>query len=150
MGLFYGNHEIAVLIGTKSGTTPTGAALTTSYQTEAGTQPTKSFASGGFSKLDLEINYTTGASETGTSVQLKLEASPDKVNWYQLTNESATSGTSTLYNREFTHAGGAGATAYTFTLGIDIFYKFMRVSAKESSVSSNAGTVYVEATLSGK
>lgn len=148
--LFYGNHELLVLIGTKSGTTNTGVALTTAYQNESGTHPTKSFASGGFSKMNLEIQYTTGASETGTSVQILLESSPDNVNWYQLTNESASTTTSTLYNREFTHAGGAGATTYTFTLGIDIFYKNVRVSGKESTVSANAGTLYVGATLSGQ
>lgn len=148
-GLAFTNHQVVTLVGAKSGTTRTSRALTASYQTESGTQPTKSFDVGGFSRLNLDVLYTTGAAETTNSVEVKLEATTDGTNWYQLTNESASSGTSTLYAREFTFVGALAATAYAFTLGLDIFYKKMRVSCKETGVASNFGTVYVEATLSG-
>lgn len=144
------SHQKAVIIGTKSGTTRTSWALTSAYQTEGTTKPTKTFDVGGFSKVNLDVLYTTGAAETDNSIEIKLEASVDGTNFYQLTNESASSGTSTLYAREFTFVGASAATAYAFTLGIDIFYEKVRVSCKETGVAANAGTVHIEATLSGK
>lgn len=143
-GLFYGNHEVATLIGTKSGTTRTGAVLTGTL-----TDTTKTFATGGFSKLNLDILYTQGAAETSNAVNIVLEASPDGVNFYQLTNESASTTTSTLYQRQFLFTA-ASVLANSFTLGIDVFYKNMRVSVSETGVAANAGNVYIEATLSGK
>lgn len=143
-GLFYGNHEVAVLIGTKSGTTRTGTALTGTL-----TDTTKTFATGGFSKLNLDILYTQGAAETNNAVNIVLEASPDGVNFYQLTNEAATTTTSTLYQRTFVFTA-ASVLANSFTLGIDIFYKNMRVSVSETGVAANVGNVYIEATLSGR
>lgn len=150
MGLNYGNHQVVTIIGTKSGTTRTSWALTSAYQTEGTTKPTKTFEVGGFSKMNLDILYTTGAAETNNSIEIKLEGSTDGTNFYQLTNESASSGTSILYQREFTFVGASAATAYAFTLGIDTFYKKVRVSCKETGVAANAGSVYIEATLSGE
>lgn len=149
-GLFYPTQTNFAIIGSKSGNTRTSVALTSAYQEESGTNPTKTFRIGGQSKVNLDILYTTGAGETNNTIEIKLEASPDGVNMYQLTNESASSGTSTLYQREFTFTGAAAATAYAFTLGIDVFYEYLKVSAKESGVATSAGTVYIEATLSGR
>lgn len=143
------NHQVVTVIGTLSGTTLTGWTLESTYQAEGTTKATKTFAVGGFSKMNLDILYTTGAAETTNSIEVKIEASFDGTNFYQLTNESASSGTSTLYAREFTFAGALAATAYPFTLGLDIFYKKVRVSCKETGVAANKGTVSVVSTLSG-
>lgn len=128
--------------------TRTSWALTTSYQTETGTQPTKTFRTEGFTKLNLDVLYTEGATESANSIELKIEGSADGRNFYRIPNETVSGGTSTLTAREFTFVG-ADAAAATISIGLDIFYKWIKVSAKETGVASNAGTVYCEATLSG-
>ncbi len=148
-GLVYPVLQPMVLIGTKSGTTRTSWALTTSYQAEAGTAPTKSFAVGGASVVVFDILYTTGAAETNNSIEIKLEDSQDNTNFYQLTNEAASAGTSTLTAREFTFVGASAATAYAFSYRIDVTYPIMRISCKETGVAANAGSVFVEAIRGG-
>lgn len=147
--LYYPTTTPQVFVGTKVGSTITPWALTNAYQTEGTTKPTRSFPSGGFSELVLDVQYTTGGSETNNSVDIILEDSPDNVSWYRLTNEAASSGTSTLTQREFTFVGASAATTYSFSYRIDISYKFLRISCKESGVSSNAGTVFIEGVLAG-
>lgn len=124
--------------------------LSASYETENPSQlkPTKAFATAGFTKLNLDISYTMGAAETTNSIELKIEGSPDGVNYYRIPNETTSAGTSTLTAREFTFVGANGANT-TISIGLDIFYKFVKVSAKETGVSSVFGTAYCEATLSG-
>ena len=145
MGLHYESTENYVVIGTKSGTTRTSVALPTSYDTTV----TNTIEVAGFSKLNLDILYTMGASETANSIEVKIEGSPDGTNVYRIPNESVSGGTSTLTAREFTFVG-ANAAAATISIGLDIFYKFVKISIKESGVVTNAGTVYAEATLCGK
>ncbi len=135
--------------GTKSGTTRTSIAIASTYGTESGfTVPTKAFETGGFSKMNIDILYTMGAAETSNSIEVKIEGSPDRTNWYRIPNDSTVTGTSTLTAREFTFVG-ANAAAATISIGIDIFYKYVKVSGKESGVVTNAGTVYAELTLGG-
>ena len=159
MGLHYISTTNAVVFGSRVvvmqadkvspyTVTRTAVALTSSYQTEDGTVPTKSFATDGFSKLNLDLLYTMGAAETSNSIEIKVEGSPDNVNFYRIPNEAASAGTSTLTAREFTFVG-TNAAAATISIGIDIFYKWMRVSAKETGVASNVGSIYGEVTLMG-
>lgn len=145
MGLYYDNQQTVTLIGSKSGTTRTPVSLTSSY----GTSPSKTIEVGGYSKIDLAILYTMGATETSNSIEIQIEQSPDGTNWYRIPNEFVSGGTSTLTAREFTFVG-TNAAAATISIGLDIFYKNLKVSTKESGVVTNAGTVYIEATLSGK
>jgi hypothetical protein len=149
MGLHYPNTITNVVFGSKSGTTRTSVALTNAYQTEESTNPTKSFSTEGYSKLNVDLLYTTGAAETNNSIELRVEGSTDNVNFYRLPNESVSDGTSTLTQREFTFVGASAGTAYTISIGLDIFYKYMRLAAKETGVGANAGTVYGEITLLG-
>ncbi len=144
--LYYSSQDTFVVVGSKSDTTRTAVALTNAYDDAAGT---KIFASGGWSKVNFDILYTMGATETANSIELRVEGSPDGTNFYRIPNESASAGTSTLTAREFTFVG-TNAAAATISLGLDIFYKYVRVSAKETGVATNAGTVYIEATLSGQ
>ncbi len=150
MGLYYGNQIPRRVIGTKSGTTRTSITLESTYQTESGqTKPTKTFAVGSFSKMNLDFLYTMGATETSNSIEVKIEASPDGTNFYRIPADSTSGGTSTLTAREFTFVG-INAAAATIGVGIDIFYKFVKVSVKETGVVTNKGTIYAELTLSGK
>lgn len=145
--LYYSSQQTVVLIGSKSGTTRTSVALTTAYDVA---NKTKIIETGGFSKLNLDILYTTGSGETSNSVEIRVEGSPDRTNFYRIPTDTISGGTSTLAQREFTFVGASAATAYDISLGLDIFYKYMRISVKESGVVTNAGTIYVEGTLSGQ
>lgn len=143
MGLNYGPQVISEIIGSKSGTTRTAVALTAAY-----TDRTKTFEVGGYSKLNLDILYTMGASETSNYILLKIEGSPDGTNFYNIPNETVSGGTSTLTAREFKFVGTDADTA-TISIGLDIFYKYVKVSVKEVGVSATYGTVYIESTLNG-
>lgn len=144
MSLRYTSHVTNPIIGSKSGTTRTSTALTSVY-----TGNTKTFACSGFSKLNLDILYTMGATETANTIEVQIEASPDGTNFYRIPNEAVSAGVSTLTAREFTFLG-TNAAAATISIGIDIFYLYIKVSFKESGVVTNFGTAYVEATLSGQ
>lgn len=143
MGLYYKSQDTAVIIGSKSGVTPTAATLTAAY-----TGNSKEFKVAGYAKADFAILYTMGATETGNSIEIKLEQSPDGTNWYRIPNDSTSGGTSTLTAREFTFVGTDAALA-TISVGIDVFYKYLKFSIKETGVVTNFGTAYVETTLSG-
>lgn len=148
--LNYPITQTCTLIGTKSGTTRTGVELESTYsETLNPTEPTNVIQTEGMSKMNLSILYNMGASETGNSLEIKIESSPDGTNWYRVANDSTSGGTSTITAREFTFVGTDGGAA---TIGIffDIAYKYVRVSCKETGVATNKGDVYIEATLSGK
>lgn len=145
-GLGYDYQNTIVLIGTKSGTTRTAVTLTAAYDVA---NKTTIFPTGGISKVNFSVLYTTGSAETNNSIELRIESSPDRTNWYRIVNESVSAGTSTLTQREFTLVGASAATAYPFSLPLDVQDEFMRISAKESGVASNFGTVYIEAVVSG-
>lgn len=134
---------------TISTATRTSVTLESTYQSESTTVATKTFKTSHYSKLNLDILYTEGAAETSNTIEVKFEGSPDGVNFYRIPNESVSNGTSTITAREFTFAGTDGAAA-TISIGLDIFYEYMRVSAKETGVAANKGTVYGEITLLGK
>ena len=144
MSLYYPAQPTQVMIGSKDGTTRTSATLTAAY-----TGNTYNMPVAGFSKIDLAVLYTMGATETTNSIEFQIEHSPDGTNWYRIPNEEASSGVSTLFAQNFTFVG-VDATVATISIGLDIFYRYLKVSVKESGVVTNAGTIFVEATLSGK
>ena len=143
MALDYRTQTTFAIIGSKSGTTITEVALTNAY-----TGQNKTFPVGGYSKLDLAISYTMGATESSNSIEVKIEESPDGTNFFRIPNEAVSGGTSTLTAREITFVGTNAANA-TISIGLDIFYKYLKVSVKETGKVTNFGTVYVECTLSG-
>lgn len=148
MSLDYSVQNSGVIIGSKNATTlaRTPVTLTNAYDNAT---TTKTFSTGGMSKLNVDILYTMGATETSNTIDVRFEGSPDGTNFYRIPNDSTAGGTSTLTAREFTFVG-TNAAAATISIGLDIFYKFMKVSFKESGVVTNAGTVYAEITLSGE
>lgn len=150
----YPQTDSVVIIGSKTTAgVRTGVELESSYSTTEDTEPTKSFKTAGFEKISLACLYTTGAGETANTVEIKFEQSPDRTNWYPISNVDTTAGSSTIYNREFVFdnngAGTAAATSYSFEIFLDIAYEHVRVSGKESGVATNKGNLFVEATLVG-
>ena len=115
MSTRYAIQDPAVLIGSKSTSTniATGVTLTDYYNFDGTTS--KVIETGEAPIIELNGIYTAGTGETANSVEIIVEASSDRVNWYRLLNESITDGTSTLTDREFTHVQ---STTYG-TLGYD-------------------------------
>lgn len=146
MGLYYPTQKSFPLLGTKTTAgVRTAVALPTAYDSTV----TKTIKVGGYSKANFSILYTMGAAETTNSIELKIEESPDNINFYRIPTDTVSGGTSTLVAREFTFVGTNGAAA-SISFGIDIFYKYLKISAKETGVASNAGSIFAEALLSGK
>ena|SRR3990167_8223923 len=142
-------HVLLADKATISTATRTAVTLESTYQTESTTVATKTFKTSHYSKLNLDILYTMGAAETTNSIEVKMECSPDGVNFYRVPNESVSAGTSTITAREFTFVG-ENAAATTVSIGLDIFYEYVKISAKETGVAANKGTIYGEITLLGK
>ena len=115
-----------------------GVALTSAY-----TDNRFTFDAGGFTKLTLDTSYAMGATESANTLQFQLEHSPDNgVTWYSLVIDT-TDTVSTIVAREWTMAPA------NLNVIIDIAYKKMRLSIKETGVITNAGTASVSLTLSG-
>lgn len=113
--------------------------LTNSY---SGNQFT--FDCGGFTKLSLDVSYAMGDTETGNTLQFQLEHSPDDGdNWYSLVID-ATDTVSVITAREWSMAPAS------LNVILDIAYRKMRVSVKETGVDANEGTVTMALTLSGQ
>lgn len=106
-------------------------ALTTSYQS-------KTLEVGGFTELVLYLKHTTGDSETSAALVLKIEFSPDGTNFYQVPDSNNAPAT-------YSYPGGAGSTAYSIRVPIAIADKFIKISVKDSGVSTNHGTLQAQA-----
>jgi len=146
MSLFYRSQDPVPVFGSRLAASPftrTSVALTNAYA-----DTYKEIKVGGYSKMNLDILYTMGAAETANTIEFKIEGSPDGTNWYALANESNSGAVSTLLARNWTFTG-TNAAAATISIGIDVFYKYVKISVQETGVAANAGTIYAEATLSG-
>jgi len=146
MGLYYKSIQSGILVGSKNETT---FALTPVALTNAYTGNTEILETGSFSKLDIRFSYTTGAAETDNSIDILLEESDDRTNWFAIPNDATSGGTSTLTDRTFNYINAVAATNKKSSVGVDIFYKYMRISFKEAGVAANAGTIYAEYSLMG-
>lgn len=148
MSLNYPIQLEVPVIGTKSSAfvlTPTN--LTADYADNRKVLPYDA----GMSKLDVRYSYTTGAAETNNTLSVLIEQSADLVNWFKIVNESVSAGTSAITARTFVDSDNTGSAAtVTNSIGLDIFYKHIRVSFKEGGVSANYGTIYAEATILGR
>lgn len=141
----YADDNVTIATATRTGVT-----LESTYQAESGfTKATKTIKTTGYSKLNLDVLYTMGATETTNSIEIKFEGSPDGINFYRIANEAVSSGTSTLTAREFTFVG-TNAAAASISIGLDIFYNYVKIWGKETGVASNKGTAYGEITLLGR
>lgn len=97
----------------------------------------------GMSKLSLDIDYAQGSAETGNKLHFKIEHSTDETNWYQLVIDDTTT-VSDITAREWNITGDASLNVL-----VDIAYKFIKISVKESGVAVNAGTATITSLLSG-
>ena len=115
---------------------------TTLTSTFAGNQHV--FESAGFVKLTVYMGYTPGEGESSTTLDMKLEASPDNgTTWTSLVIDE-TSTTSEITERVWNMGGTTPLNVI-----VDIAYNLMRVSVKETGAQSNAGTANVYYQLSG-
>ncbi len=104
-----------------------------------------------FQTLNLYLSYTTGTAESGTSLKFKVEVgqnSADLTEVYQGTALSDSSGTITVNPAEYVIAGGAAATNYKRNVALKITDPVVKVSFKETGVSSNFGTLTVKTLVS--
>ena len=95
MTLAYKSQYNLPIIGTKNLTTMavTPVTLTAAYDVA---NKTKAIEVGGHSKLNLDVKYTMGATETANSIEIRVRVSPDGVNYYRIPNEAVSAGTSTI------------------------------------------------------
>lgn len=101
------------------------------------------FDAAGFHKLSIDINYAMGAAETANTLELQLEHSPDNgLNWYKLVIDN-TSTFSVITARAWQ------MSEEKLNVIVDIAYKKMRMSIKETGVATNFGTATVAYTLTG-
>ncbi len=123
---------------------PTRTAFNNVTLTSAFSGNRKVFETDGMTKLSLDVRYTMGAAETANKIELQLEHSPDNgVTWFSLVIDN-TGATSVLTPRIWEATGDNN-----LNIIIDIAYKQMRLSLRESGVATNAGTATVFYTLSG-
>lgn len=104
------------------------------------------FSSDGYSKINIDMLYTMDAAETGNGISLIVEGSPNGDHWYRIPNETVSGGTSTLEEREFVFTGNDGSTK-ALSVGLDTFYKHMRISFTETDVGTTNGTIFAQLTL---
>lgn len=150
MSLNYSISQPVPIFGTKSTTTNVIATTATLTASLAGNRKVIDGVTG-MTKFDLRYAYTTGASETSNQLNIVIEQSEDLENWFTIANETVSAGTSTLNARTFVNLDNAtGATTINSSIGLDIFYKALRVSMSETGVVTNFGTVYAEGTILGE
>lgn len=124
---------------------PTSTAFSAVTLTSAYTGNRHVFDAAGFQKLSIDLNYAMGGAETGNTMELLVEHSPDGgTNWYKLVIDTTSTSTSVITPREWQMA------PEKLNVIIDIAYKKMRLSLKETGVASNYGTATVAYTLSGQ
>jgi len=140
--LGYTNQKTMVALGSINDGVRTGSTLSTT-----GSDNRYEFPSGGYSKVDVALLYNMDAAETGNSIELIFEQSPDGENWYRIPNETVTDGTSTLNERTFVFTGNDEASK-EISIGIDVWYKNLRFSVVETGVVTNFGDVFAHLTVS--
>ena len=120
---------------TRAGTIRSSGALTSSYV--AGTV----IYVEDFGMLVLLVKYTMGATEGSNSVVLKVEFSTDGTTFYRQTDNEATVGL-----RQYTFDAVSSPGTYdAFAIVVPVAgVTRVRVSAKETGVSSNYGTCEVK------
>ena len=130
------------------GSDATPVALLSSYDS------TKSavIAIGKAEHVTLIVGYKMGAAETGNSIQLKYEFSSDGVTYARNTLVADSGGTRTISLREDTFSATQSAETYDYFQidFVDVCAKSMKVWAKETGVSSNAGSFYIVGITGGR
>jgi len=100
----------------------------------------KTFTTEGFSKLSLDVFYNMDAGETANTIDWQLESSSDNTNWYSLSIDATTT-VSAITDRVWQMAEGSR------NIIVDINYKYMRMSLRETGVATTFGVATSTATL---
>jgi len=149
MGLNYPTSTEVVILGTKNETTKALTPVTLTSALSGNRKEVDGIK--GMSKIDIRYSYTTGAAETNNSLNIVVEESSDGVNWFTIANETVSAGSSTLNARTFVNAENTtAANNIKSSIGLDIFYDKLRISCSETGVTTNFGSIYIEASLLGK
>lgn len=98
---------------------------------------------GKMSNLTLFIQYARGAAEASSLIEIRVRASHDGVTFYSIANESISSGVSTLTPRVFQFGPG------NMSLPLDSTYKFVELSLREVTVTTNFGTASMAVMTNG-
>jgi hypothetical protein len=119
-------------------------------------------------QLNLSVQYKTGTGETATTCYIKVwgyigtksegtsypyssntneEIANDVNSWIQIGTYDISSGTAQFTPTVYKISGGTSATTYTAHFAHGITFSKIRVSAYETGVSSNEGTVTVIASI---
>jgi hypothetical protein len=157
MSLNYPNQQEFVLLGTVIDTAPPevveAVALTTTY---AGNISNPMHVEH-YAQLTFFVEYKAGADGSGSSVQIKVEGSPDLLQndsvtplYYQETASNVSGGTITHTLAEHSIVNASGGSTVRAHLYIPPAYKTIRVSAKETKAGTDAGTIILRALTSGK
>lgn len=103
MSLSYRQQDSHTIIGSKSATNVfTGATLKTRWDYSSSSTTSKVFATADFSKMVLYMQYIAGVGETLNTLEIRIDGSPDGVNFFQFPTDSTTGGVSTLVQRNWT------------------------------------------------
>lgn len=97
-------------------------------------------------KLGISITYTTGAAETNNTCTVRVYGY-DWVNWNRVWESTTTGGVASFVATDFNVVWAAAATVYTGHFIQNILYKKLKVTALESWVATNKGTVTVSLLL---
>lgn len=114
-------------------------------------------------QLNLSVKYTTGSGEAGTTCLIKVygyvkyddknspsspEDLPDEDGWQQLGGYVlGVGGTATFVPLTFAVPGGVGDTEYTAHFAQGVTFTKLMVTAEETGVGANKGTVTVNALI---
>lgn len=85
-------------------------------------------------QITLICDYTQGSA---TSLEIKVEVSKDKSEWYQEVNVGTASGTNTIYVSEYTYTGGDTK----FSLELPVNANYVRVSFKVTGTATGSDCV---------
>ena len=106
----------------------------------------------GMVAINLLVSYTTGSGETNNTLQVKLDFPDADSNDHQYTNQTASTGTTTVVQNEFSCTDNTGGgTTKLYNIGpININNKKLKISVKETGVASNAGICTLKLVVGGK
>lgn len=105
----------------------------------------------GFSDMIVEVQYTTGATETDNVADIQILTSNDlKTDLFYMTTATESGGNITLTPAVWKYTGAAGATTYKYAFPISLEDKFIVFSVQEEGAVTNAGTITLKIVLVDK
>lgn len=97
-------------------------------------------------KVWVAVTYTTGAGETNNTCTVRVYGW-DGQNWQRIGVHDVAAGVATFTATDFNVVGAAAATTYTWSFIAETLYTQLKVTALETGVATNKGTVTVSLTL---